>query len=95
LFQREESITDYSKTKRYNDNVNLCEKHLKREFIRGLSPNIKYFALMDFDYDYGSIPIKSIIKFFRLKARYPHFPWDLPLDVLVKNAYSGRKRFND
>lgn len=72
----------YSKIKRYNDNVNLCEKHLEKEFIRELSPNIKCFDLMDFEYNHDSMPIKSTIKFFRSKARYPQSIislWDLPL----------------
>jgi hypothetical protein len=78
LLQGEGSITDYySKIKRYNDNVNLCEKHLKREFIRGLSPKVKCFALMDFDYDNVNMPVIS--------------PWDLPLDVLVKMLIQEEK----
>ncbi|CAG8700770.1 2234_t:CDS:2 [Rhizophagus irregularis] len=51
--------------------TSICEKHLEREFIRELSPNIKCFDLMDFEYNHDSIQIKSTIKFFRSKTRYP------------------------
>jgi hypothetical protein len=50
LLQGEDLIVDYySKIKRCNDVIKLCKNHLKEVFIKGLTPQNKHFALMDFE----------------------------------------------
>ena len=56
LLQGDDSIVDYySKVKRCNNDVNLCEKHLRREKAQRLNCMLRlYIATAEIGYSYDS-----------------------------------------
>ncbi|CAB4490281.1 unnamed protein product [Rhizophagus irregularis] len=74
--------------------TSICEKHLEREFIRELSPNIKCFDLMDFEYNHDSIPtLDQKLDFISQQQRLASYmspigvspTWSLQVDLHVKS----------